>query len=594
MGAVNTTYTFTPTDTITSTKMNNIIDETVMTSDAVLNEGGLVIASGKLAIAQGAINSSRLAANSVSSENIVDGTIVNADISPTAAIAGTKISPNFGTQNIVTTGTISTSTNYLSRQQTPDEGGEIQFARALDNATAFTVDCYGSGSSPDLRIFGTTGQVATITASGNVGIGTSSPQNVFEVNAYSTARSSANAGTAKIEAQSNDYWTGATYTGTSITQSGSAATGTTCGLSNANLGALTFQNGSAGLINTNGATPIVFATTSSERMRINGSGNIGIGKPNPSTILDVNGTVTATAFSGPLVGNASSATIAASCSGNSATATTAESCTGNAATATTAASCTGNSATATIAASCSGNSATATTAESCTGNAATATTAASCTGNSATATIAASCSGNSATATLATKASTLSQGGGTGNAMTFNWNDGGSQPPWIWGGINGSDHYVYNPSNFSVNYANSAGSATTASTVSNGAITAAKLDGAQSGTAPIYGVRAWVNFDASRDSSGNVNSSNTNRLIRSSGNVTSVSKTATGKFTITFTTPMPDANYAVTSSSGTSPGGPRFSCADRSTATVNTVKIETDNAGGAAADFNENNVMVIR
>ena len=61
----------------------------------------------------------------------------------------------------------------------------------------------------------------------------------------------------------------------------------------------------------------------------------------------------------------------------------------------------------------------------------------------------------------ATKASTLSQGGGNGTAMTFNWTDGGAQPPWVWGGIDGANHYVYNPANFSVNYANSAGSAPT-------------------------------------------------------------------------------------------------------------------------------------
>lgn len=114
------------------------------------------------------------------------------------------------------------------------------------------------------------------------------------------------------------------------------------------------------------------------------------------------------------------------------------------------------------------------------------------------------------------------------------------------------------------------------------------------GTAPIYGCRAWVNFDASRDSSGAINTSNTNRLIRASGNVTSVLKTATGKFTVTFTTAMSDTNYAVTCTSGTSPGSPRFAAADRSTATTTTVKIETDDASGSAANFNENNVMVIR
>lgn len=72
---------------------------------------------------------------------------------------------------------------------------------------------------------------------------------------------------------------------------------------------------------------------------------------------------------------------------------------------------------------------------------------ASCTGNAATSS---SCSGNAATATLATKASTLSQSGGTGVAMTFNWSGQGGQPSWLWGGNDGQNMYVYNPSNFSV------------------------------------------------------------------------------------------------------------------------------------------------
>ena len=42
----------------------------------------------------------------VASANIVDGTVVNADINNSAAIAGTKISPDFGSQNIATTGTV--------------------------------------------------------------------------------------------------------------------------------------------------------------------------------------------------------------------------------------------------------------------------------------------------------------------------------------------------------------------------------------------------------------------------------------------------------------------------------------------------------
>lgn len=62
----------------------------------------------------------------------------------------------------------------------------------------------------------------------------------------------------------------------------------------------------------------------------------------------------------------------------------------------------------------------------------------------------ASCTGNAASATLATKASTLSQGGGTGSAMTFNWSGQSGQPSWLWGGNDGVNHYVYNPANFDV------------------------------------------------------------------------------------------------------------------------------------------------
>jgi hypothetical protein len=43
---------------------------------------------------------------SITSAKIKDGTIVNADVNASAAIDGTKISPNFGSQNIVTSGTV--------------------------------------------------------------------------------------------------------------------------------------------------------------------------------------------------------------------------------------------------------------------------------------------------------------------------------------------------------------------------------------------------------------------------------------------------------------------------------------------------------
>lgn len=45
--------------------------------------------------------------------------------------------------------------------------------------------------------------------------------------------------------------------------------------------------------------------------------------------------------------------------------------------------------------------------------------------------------------------------------MNWNWSGQGGQPTWLWGGSDGANMYVYNPSNFSVNYANTAGNSNT-------------------------------------------------------------------------------------------------------------------------------------
>jgi hypothetical protein len=82
-------------------------------------------------------------------------------------------------------------------------------------------------------------------------------------------------------------------------------------------------------------------------------------------------------------------------------------------------------------------------------------------------------------------------------------------------------------------------------------VTAAKLSGAQTGSAPIYGCRAWVNFDGTRNAADTGASTNgANVKIRASGNVSSVLKNGTGDYTITFTTAMQDANYAAMLSGG--------------------------------------------
>lgn len=53
----------------------------------------------------------------------------------------------------------------------------------------------------------------------------------------------------------------------------------------------------------------------------------------------------------------------------------------------------------------------------------------------------------------------------------------------------------------------------------------------------VYTCKAWVNFNGT----GTV-------AIRASGNVTSITDNGTGDYTVTFTTAMTDANYAVIAS----------------------------------------------
>jgi hypothetical protein len=78
--------------------------------------------------------------------------------------------------------------------------------------------------------------------------------------------------------------------------------------------------------------------------------------------------------------------------------------------------------------------------------------------------------------------------------------------------------------------------AVTTAKVADANITAAKLNGAQTGTAPIFGVRAWGKFDGT-------GTSPISPVY--GGNVASVTRTGTGVFDISFTTPMANANYSV-------------------------------------------------
>ena len=147
-------------------------------------------------------------AQSIDIETTADGTVTNAKVNASAAIAGTKISPDFGSQNIVTTGSITGNdleidSGTLSVDATNNRVGigitsptdKLHVRGASANFTAFILDNATNSSSPYKITFGDQGQVnhlavanreitfgtnnserLRIDNTGRVGIGTTSPE----------------------------------------------------------------------------------------------------------------------------------------------------------------------------------------------------------------------------------------------------------------------------------------------------------------------------------------------------------------------------------------------------------------------------------
>ena len=138
----------------------------------------------------------------INSKGIKDSEILNADINASAAIAGTKITPDFGSQNISTTGNVGIGTtspasagSYSKFIQISDANSASVAISRSASGTAHTLELGAfsgislieSTGATDLRFKINGSNRMVIESSGNVGIGIDNPASLLHVSSSTTS-----------------------------------------------------------------------------------------------------------------------------------------------------------------------------------------------------------------------------------------------------------------------------------------------------------------------------------------------------------------------------------------------------------------------
>ena len=192
--------------TLTKVSTGGVKDDAVTAGKIPAN------AVGSSELADNAVDTAAIADDAVTSGKIADGAIVNAGVDASAAIAGTKVAPAFGSQNISTTGNLTVDTNTLHVDASDNRVGigtaspaSILHVESSSPSIRF-VDSDASGGYGMVGVNNTSASLVMrsddqnalansymgfevdgatkmkIDSSGNVGIGTTSPSSKLEVN----------------------------------------------------------------------------------------------------------------------------------------------------------------------------------------------------------------------------------------------------------------------------------------------------------------------------------------------------------------------------------------------------------------------------
>jgi hypothetical protein len=151
-GAVNTSYIFTDTDVITSSKMNNIIGETVMTTEAITGST-LAVSAGKLRVNTSGITANELATGSVTTTAILDANVTPAKLS-NSDFGDFTVSSGVATidNNAIVTSKIADSNVTLAKLSLPS-GFPVQVDQAVKtDIQAFTSNASDWEDITDLSI----------------------------------------------------------------------------------------------------------------------------------------------------------------------------------------------------------------------------------------------------------------------------------------------------------------------------------------------------------------------------------------------------------------------------------------------------------